>query len=205
MTKQKISSNIEHEISWLEEDADESIKEINHSLPHRDMHHVLDMDEGHLADVLKLVPVLWATGYLGNITPDELENKYSNFCKERFSKDWVTFEYQNTQHLCDDFIDWSEEKRQPDVSINRNASHRASYPEDVAIIAQYLQTHGDVDSSEIDPNVLENLYHDFSEDKYEAGWMRLDDSLLQQFSIWLEDRIFSGDSISKDTDEEHDC
>ena len=23
----------------------------------------------------------------------------------------------------DDFIDWSEEKRQPDVSINRNASH----------------------------------------------------------------------------------
>ena len=104
MTKQKISSNIEHEISWLEEDADESIKEINHSLPHRDMHHVLDMDEGHLADVLKLVPVLWATGYLGNITPDELENKYSNFCKERFSKDWVTFEYQNTQHLCDDTI-----------------------------------------------------------------------------------------------------
>ena len=38
-------------------------------------------------------------------------------------EEYLNKEYQNTQHLCDDFIDWSEEKRQPDVSINRNASH----------------------------------------------------------------------------------
>ena len=196
---------IEHEIAWLEEDTDELIKEATHSLPHRkDMCLVLDMDKGHLADILKLAQVLWTTGYLGNITPNELENRYSNFCKERFGKNWVTFEYQNTQHLCDDFIDWSEEKKPLDMSINHNASHEVSYPEDVAIIAQYLQTYGDVDPSGIDANALENLYHDFSEDKYEAGWMMPHDDILQQFSIWLENRILSGDSISKD-DEEHDC
>ena len=55
--------------------------------------------------------------------------------------------------------------------------------EDVATIRAYLTQIGDLSATDEE---IEDSYADFSESRYAAGWMRLDDELLDEFATWLD-------------------
>ena len=57
------------------------------------------------------------------------------------------------------------------------------YPEDMKLILEYLNEHGEILVSEL---AIENLYRDFSSEKYEASWMCVDRQMLAEFEDWLE-------------------
>lgn len=57
------------------------------------------------------------------------------------------------------------------------------YPEDMKLILDYLNEHGEV---LVEGNVIESLYCEFSSEKYEAGWMSIDEQMLIEFEDWLE-------------------
>ena len=64
-----------------------------------------------------------------------------------------------------------------------------SYPEQMEIIMNYLQRNGTL---LVSGKTIENLYRDFCEDKYAAGWMIIyseDDPILEEFSELL-DRLY---------------
>lgn len=73
----------------------------------------------------------------------------------------------------------------------KKSSPRYSYPEDMKAILDYLNEHGTLYVKE---NTIEDLYRDFSDEKYCAGWMGVVDShsrinydLLERFADWLEE------------------
>ena len=57
---------------------------------------------------------------------------------------------------------------------------------DVATIRAYLSRVGDLSATDEE---IEDKYADFSESKYAAGWMRLDDMLLDEFATWLDHKL----------------
>lgn len=58
------------------------------------------------------------------------------------------------------------------------------YPEDVRRIRQYLNNVGDLTATDEE---IDWAWSMFSEDLYFAGWMKVDDRLLEEFADWLED------------------
>ncbi len=56
------------------------------------------------------------------------------------------------------------------------------YPEDMAIILAYLMEHGTLNMS---PNSVEKYYRKFCDELYAAGWMELNDYILEEFASWL--------------------
>lgn len=68
--------------------------------------------------------------------------------------------------------------------FTRNKEYHFQYPEDMKVIMDYLNSIGEV---HVDPDVIEDLYGDFSDQKYAAGWMQIDNTLLEEFADWLED------------------
>lgn len=57
-----------------------------------------------------------------------------------------------------------------------------SYPGEMAKILAYLNEHGTIQVSE---ETVERLYFCFSDRVYCAGWMTVNDSILEEFSEWL--------------------
>ena len=57
------------------------------------------------------------------------------------------------------------------------------YPEDMKLILDYLNEHGEILVGEL---AIESLYREFSSEKYEAGWMSVDEQMLEEFEDWLE-------------------
>lgn len=57
-----------------------------------------------------------------------------------------------------------------------------TYPEDMKLILDYLNAHGKV---LVKDSTIEDLYYGFSEEKYCAGWMRVDEQMLEEFEDWL--------------------
>ena len=57
------------------------------------------------------------------------------------------------------------------------------YPEDMKLILDYLNEHGEILVGELD---IENLYREFSSEEYEAGWISVDEQVLEKFENWLE-------------------
>ena len=55
--------------------------------------------------------------------------------------------------------------------------------EDMELILDYLNEHGDILVDEV---TIESLYYDFSWEKYSAGWMTVNEQLLEEFEDWLE-------------------
>ena len=51
-------------------------------------------------------------------------------------------------------------------------------------ILDYLNEHGTV---LVKPLTIEKLYYEFSEDRYCAQWMCVNDNLLEEFSNWLDE------------------
>lgn len=57
------------------------------------------------------------------------------------------------------------------------------YPEDMKLILDYLAEHGDILVGELG---IEALYREFSDEKYCAGWITVDERMLEEFEDWLE-------------------
>ena len=57
------------------------------------------------------------------------------------------------------------------------------YPEDMKLILDYLNEHGDILVSEL---TIERLYYEFSDERYCAGWMSVDEQMLEEFETWLD-------------------
>ena len=57
------------------------------------------------------------------------------------------------------------------------------YPEDMRLILDYLNEHGEILVSELG---IENLYCEFSKEVYWAGWMKVNEHILEEFEDWLE-------------------
>ena len=57
------------------------------------------------------------------------------------------------------------------------------YPEDMATIIAYLRCHGQI---HVPFKKIDELYHNFSEEEYCAGWMHVDEDILKEFEQWLD-------------------
>lgn len=57
------------------------------------------------------------------------------------------------------------------------------YPEDMKLILDYLNEHGEILVGEL---CIESLYRDFSDEKYCASWMGVNEQMLEEFEDWLE-------------------
>lgn len=65
----------------------------------------------------------------------------------------------------------------------RKYNPKYTYPEDMKMILDYLNEHGKILVSDSD---IENLYYDFSDEKYCASWMGVNEQMLEEFEDWLE-------------------
>lgn len=66
----------------------------------------------------------------------------------------------------------------------RNEERQYEYPEDMDKILTYLNNHGRV---LVRGSTIESLYRDFSDDVYCAGWMGVNEQMLEEFEDWLAD------------------
>lgn len=64
----------------------------------------------------------------------------------------------------------------------RNEIYNFTYPEDMNKIINYLDRHGKV---LVNYSTIQDLYYDFSDEKYCAGWMSVDEERLEEFEDWL--------------------
>ena len=60
--------------------------------------------------------------------------------------------------------------------------NKFTFPEDMILIMDYLNAHGKVLVKE---STIEDLYCRFSDEKYCAGWMCVDEEILAEFEEWL--------------------
>jgi hypothetical protein len=65
---------------------------------------------------------------------------------------------------------------------NRNVDF--VYPEDMAQILKHLNENGVV---LVSASTIEDLYSEFSDEKYSAGWMSITEERLEEFSDWLDE------------------
>lgn len=63
----------------------------------------------------------------------------------------------------------------------RNCSE-FTYPAEMEKILKYLNEHGSILVNE---STIEDLYFEFSSRKYDAGWMSVNEQMLEEFEEWL--------------------
>lgn len=68
--------------------------------------------------------------------------------------------------------------------FEKHASQDFDYPDDMKRILDYLNEHGTL---LVKPLTIEKLYYDFSEDRYYASWMGVNDNVLEEFANWLDE------------------
>lgn len=68
--------------------------------------------------------------------------------------------------------------------FEKHASQDFDYPDDMKRILDYLNEHGTL---LVKPLTIEKLYYDFSEDRYCASWMGVNDNVLEEFANWLDE------------------
>lgn len=69
----------------------------------------------------------------------------------------------------------------------RHNKYNFAYPNDMEKILNYLSKHGEI---LVDDSTIENLYYDFSDIKYDASWMSVNEQMLEEFEDWLNDYSF---------------
>lgn len=57
-----------------------------------------------------------------------------------------------------------------------------TYPNEMRLILDYLNAHGKI---LVKDSTIEDLYYDFSDERYCAGWMCVDEQILEEFEDWL--------------------
>jgi hypothetical protein len=72
-------------------------------------------------------------------------------------------------------------RRKKMKAYERNES-KFNHPEDMKLILDYLNAHGRILVKE---STIEELYYDFSDEKYCACWMGVNDRMLEEFEDWL--------------------
>ena len=60
-----------------------------------------------------------------------------------------------------------------------------SYPDDMKRILGYLEANGTLMVSD---KTVEDFYYEFSDSKYSAGWMSVNDDRLKEFADWLAEK-----------------
>lgn len=65
----------------------------------------------------------------------------------------------------------------------KHESNNFTYPDEMKRILDYLDEHGTLF---VNSAIVEKLYFIFSEEKYCASWMIVNDHLLEQFADWLD-------------------
>ncbi len=66
----------------------------------------------------------------------------------------------------------------------KHSSQDFDYPDEMKRILDYLNEHGTI---LVKPLIVEKLYYEFSEDRYWARWLRVNDNILEGFSNWLDE------------------
>lgn len=64
----------------------------------------------------------------------------------------------------------------------KHNSDNFTYPDEMKRILDYLDEHGTLFVSGA---TVEKLYYEFSEDRYCASWLCVDDHVLAEFADWL--------------------
>lgn len=64
----------------------------------------------------------------------------------------------------------------------RNETDNFTYPDEMKRILDYLNEHGKILAR---PSTIESLYYDFSDERYCASWMCVDEQILEAFENWL--------------------
>lgn len=64
----------------------------------------------------------------------------------------------------------------------KNNEHNYRYPDEMEKILGYLTENG---SLTVSGPTVEQMYRDFSEDRYAAGWMFVTPEILEEFADWL--------------------
>lgn len=64
----------------------------------------------------------------------------------------------------------------------KHNSDNFTYPDEMKRILDYLDKHGTLFVSGA---TVEKLYYEFSEDRYCASWLCVDDRVLAEFADWL--------------------
>lgn len=67
------------------------------------------------------------------------------------------------------------------TNIERSLGGQINYPEDITRLRQRLP----LLLNGFNDREVQTLYSDFSEDLYSAGWMKMDEDLIQSFARWL--------------------
>ena len=67
----------------------------------------------------------------------------------------------------------------------KKTTPRFNRPEEMKKILDYLNDNGLLMCS---GKTVETMYYEFSEEKYCAGWMSVDEELLEEFADWLADQ-----------------
>lgn len=67
----------------------------------------------------------------------------------------------------------------------RNECLDFAYPDDMKRILDYLNTHGKI---LVKPSTIESLYYDFSDERYSASWLYVDEQILEEFEDWLTEK-----------------
>lgn len=64
----------------------------------------------------------------------------------------------------------------------RNEKNNYTYPDEMEKILDYLNKCGKVLAK---GSIIENLYYEFSDEKYCASWMEVNEQMLEEFEKWL--------------------
>ena len=64
----------------------------------------------------------------------------------------------------------------------RNEYNYFTYPDEMERILTYLNERGKIN---VKASAIESLYRDFSDEKYCAGWMCVNENILAEFEEWL--------------------
>ena len=68
------------------------------------------------------------------------------------------------------------------MKVYERNENNFTYPEEMKLIFDYLNAHGKI---LVKDSTIEDLYYDFSDEKYCAGWMCVSEEILAEFEEWL--------------------
>ena len=68
------------------------------------------------------------------------------------------------------------------MKVYERYSNKFAYPQEIALILDYLDEHGTILVNE---SAIESLYCEFSDMIYSCCWMTVNDERLEEFEEWL--------------------
>lgn len=72
------------------------------------------------------------------------------------------------------------------------------YPEDVKKIREYLEKIGELEATDAE---IDNYWSLYSEERFCAGWMDVNEDLLDMFADWLESQLSKNSSYDNESAE----